>query len=98
MVQRLVSLGLAFVELLEAESARFKMNFKQVLVTTGLVLVGAVVVAGTLTAASGLLLWSAFLALSPEVGSAGAALILGAGLWIVVGGAVWLVANRLGSK
>ena len=98
MVQRLVGIGLAFVELLEAESARFRVNVKQVLVTAGLVAMGAVLVSVTLSVASGFLFWSAYLALSPEVGSAAAALILGAGLWIVVGGAVWLVANRLRSK
>ena len=98
MVQRLVGLGLAFVELLEAESARLKLNFKQILATTGLVIVGAVVVAGTLSAASGFLLWAAFLALEPAVGTAGAALVLGAGLWILVGGGAWIAANQLKNK
>ena len=95
MVQHLVALGLAFVELLEAEAARLKLNAKQVLVTGALILIGAVLVAGMLSAASGLLLWAAFLGLRTSVGQAPAALILGAGLWIVVGGASWFVANRL---
>lgn len=98
MVQHLVALALAFVELLEAEAARLKLNVRKVLATGALVLMGAVLAAGVLSAASGLLLWAAFLGLQGSVGTAPAALILGAGLWVVVGGGAWLVAKRLRSS
>jgi len=97
-VQHFVGLALAFVELLEAEAARLKLNVRKVVATGALVLMGALVAAGILSAASGLLLWAAFLGLEGSVGRAPAALILGAGLWIVVGGASWLVANRMRSS
>lgn len=95
MVQQFVALGLTFVELIEAEAARLKLNIRKVLATSALVLMGALVAAGILSAASGLLLWAAFLLLRESLGPAEAALILGASIWIVVGGAAWLVANRL---
>lgn len=95
MLQHFVALGLAVVELLEAEAARLKLSGRRLLVTGALVLMGALLAAGLLAAASGLLLWAAFLWLRASVGQAPAALILGAGIWIVVGGASWLVANRL---
>lgn len=98
MVQHFVALGLAFVELLEAEAARLKLNVRKVLATGALVLMGALLAAGMLSAASGLLLWAAFLGLRGSVGTAPAALILGAGIWILVGGASWLVAHRLRSS
>ena len=98
MVQHFVGLALAFVELLEAEAARLKLNIRKVVATSALVLMGALVAAGILSAASGLLLWAAFLGLEGSVGRAPAALILGAGLWILVGGASWLVANRMRSS
>ncbi len=95
MVQHFVALGLAFVELLEAEAARLKLNVRQVLTSAALVLMGALVAGAMLSAASGLLLWASFLALQPAVGTALAALILGVGIYIFVGGAAWLVANRM---
>ncbi len=95
MVQHFVGLGLAFVELIEAEASRLKVNIRKMLVTGALVLMGALLAAGILSAASGLLLWAAFLGLRASVGQAPAALILGSGIFIVVGGAAWLVANRL---
>lgn len=95
MVQHFVALGLAVVELLEAEAARLKLNVRKVLVTGALVLIGAVLAAGVLAAATGLLLWAAFLGLRTNFGPAEAALLLGAGLWFVIGGATWLAARRL---
>lgn len=95
MVQHFVGLGLAFVELIEAEASRLKLNVRKLLVTVALVLMGALVAAGMLSAASGLLLWAAFLGLQASVGQAPAAVILGTGIFVVVGGASWLVASRL---
>jgi hypothetical protein len=94
-VQHFVGLGLAFVELLEAEAARLKLNVRQTLLTGALVLMGALVAAGMLTTASGLLLWAAFLGLRASLGPAPAAIVLGVGIYLIVGGASWLVANRL---
>ncbi len=95
MVQHFVALALTFVELLEAEAARLKLNVKKVLATGALVLMGALVAAGLLSAGTGLVLWAAFLGLEGSVGQAPAALILGVAIWIVVGGASWLVAKRM---
>lgn len=95
MVQHLVGVALAFVELLEAEAAKLKLNVRKVLVTGALAIAGALVAATLLSAASGLLLWSAFLALRPAVGQAPAALIVGLGVWVLIGGASWIVVNRL---
>ncbi len=95
MVQHLVGVVLALVELIEAEAARLKLNIRKLLVTGALVAVGAVIGSFVLLVATGFLLWSFFLALLPGMTPAQASLTVGLVIWLLVGGAAWLVASRL---
>ncbi len=95
MVQHLVGLLVAFVELLEAEAERFTLGLRKLLVTGAMLAVGASLVAALLLAASGLVLWSLYLALAPLMPEALAALTVGLVVWLVVGGGAWLVIARL---
>ncbi len=95
MVQHLVGVILALIELLEAEAERLKLTLRKLLVAGALLIVGAVVGSFVLLVATGFLLWSFFLALLPWMTEAQAALLVGGVIWLVVGGALWLVANRL---
>ncbi len=95
MVQHLVGLLVAFVELLEAEAERFTLGLRKLLVTGAMLAVGASLVAALLLAASGLVLWSLYLALAPLMPEALAALTVGLVVWLVVGGGAWLVITRL---
>jgi len=94
-VQHLVGLLVAFVELLEAEAERFTLGLRKLLVTGAMLAVGASLVAALLLAASGLVLWSLYLALAPLMPEALAALTVGLVVWLVVGGGAWLVITRL---
>jgi hypothetical protein len=94
-VRHLVALLVAFVELLEAEAERLTLGLRRVLVTGAMLAVGASLVGALLLAASGLLLWSFYLALAPLMPEALAALTVGLVVWLVVGGGAWLVAARI---
>lgn len=94
MLQHLVALLTAFVDLFEAEGQRLQLALRKVLVA-GVVLavVGTVVGAG-LIAASGFLLWAFYLALAAELSSALAALIVGLVAWLLLGGVLFLIVRR----
>lgn len=95
MVRHLVGLLVAFVELLEAEAERVTLGLRRVLVTGAVLAVGAALVSALLLAASGLLLWSFYLALAPLMPEALAALTVGLVVWLVVGGGAWLAVSRI---
>jgi hypothetical protein len=94
-VRHLVDLLVALVELLEAEADRLRLGLRRLLVTGAMLAVGATLVGALLLAASGLLLWSLYLALAPLMTDALAALTVGLLVWLVVGGGAWLVADRI---
>lgn len=95
MLQHLVALLIALIELLEAEADRLKLGVRGLLVTGALVAVGASVGAAMLVAASGLLLWAFYLALLPVTSAAVSALIVGLVVWLLIGGGAWLAVQRL---
>jgi hypothetical protein len=95
MVQHLVALLIAFIELLEAEAQRLKLGVRGLLVTVAMIAVGASVAAAGLVAASGLLLWAFYLALLPVTSAAASALIVGLVVWLLIGGGAWLAVQRL---
>jgi hypothetical protein len=94
-VRHLVGLLVAFVELLEAEAERLTLGLRKLLVTGAMLAVGASLVGALLLAASGLLVWSLYLALAPLMPEALAALTVGLLVWLVVGGGAWLVVTRI---
>jgi hypothetical protein len=95
MVQHLVALLIALIELLEAEADRLRLGVRGLLVTGALVVVGASVGAAMLVAASGLLLWAFYLALLPVTSAAVSALVVGLVVWLLIGGGAWLAVQRL---
>ena len=95
MLQHLVALLIALIELLEAEADRLKLGVRGLLVTGALVAIGASVGAAMLVAASGLLLWAFYLALLPVTSAAVSALIVGLVVWLLIGGGAWLAVQRL---
>jgi hypothetical protein len=94
-VQHLVALLIALVELVEAEADRLKLGVRKLLVAGALAAVGASVGAAMLVAASGFLLWGFYLALLSVVSAAWAALIVGLVVWLLIGGGAWLAVQRL---
>ena len=95
MVQRVVALLIAVVELLEAEADRLTTGIRRLLVTGALVAIGAALVAAGLVGGGGFLLWSLYLTLLTRMPDATAALIVGLGVWLLLGGATWLAVRRL---
>lgn len=95
MVQRVVALLIAVVELLEAEADRLTTGIRRLLVTGALVAIGATLVAAGLVGGGGLLLWSLYLTLLARMPDALAALIVGLGVWLLLGVATWLAVLRL---
>jgi len=94
-VQRVVALLIAVVELLEVEADRLTMSVRRLLVTGALVAIGTAVVAAGLVGGSGFLVWSLYLTLLARMPAALAALIVGLGAWVLLGGATWLAVLRL---
>ena len=98
MVQHLVGLLLAVVELLEAEAERLQLNVRHLLVSGAVAVIAAIVAGGALLTGSVFLAWAFYAALRPPFGEALAALTVGLTVWIVAGGATWLVFNKLRKK
>ncbi len=94
MLQHLVALLTAFVDLFEAEGQRLQLALRKVLVAGVVLAVVATVVGAGLIAASGFLLWAFYLALAAELSSALSALIVGLVAWLLLGGALWLIVRR----
>jgi len=94
-VQRVVALLIAFIELLEAEADRLTAGIRRLLVTGALVAIGTTLVAAGLVGGGGFLLWSLYLTLLTRMPDAMAALIVGLGVWLLLGGATWLAVQRL---
>ncbi len=95
MVQHVVGMLLALVELLEAESERLRVGVRRLVVEGAVALIAATAVGGMLVIGSVFVLWAFFAALRPALGEAWSALIVGLVVWIVLGGATWLVSAQL---
>jgi hypothetical protein len=94
-VQRIVALLIAVVELLEVQAERLTTGVRRLLVTGALVAVGAALVAAGLIGGGGFLVWSLYLTLLARMPEALAALIVGLGVWLLLGGVTWLAVVRL---
>jgi hypothetical protein len=95
MVQHVVGMLLALIELLEAEAERLNANVRRLVVEGAVALIAASAAGGLLVLGSVFVLWAFFAALRPALGEAWAALIVGVVVWTVVGGATWLVSERM---
>lgn len=98
MIERLVRVMLAFVELMEAESQRLALGARKLLATGAIVIIGALVAGGALMVGSAFLLWSCYAALLPHLGVPLAALTVGLSIWIVIGGGTWLALRKMRQK
>ncbi len=94
MLQHVVGILLALIELLEAEAERFRANVRRLVVEGAIALIVASVIGGTLVVGSVFVLWGFYAAMRPALGEAWAALIVGFVVWIVMGGAAWLIFGR----
>lgn len=95
MIERLVRVLLAFVELLEAESQRLALGARNLLATGAIVIVGALVAGGALMVGSAFLIWSYYAVLLPHLGVPLSALAVGSSIWIVIGGGTWLALRKM---
>ncbi len=95
MVQHVVRLLLAVVELIEAEAGRLQRSAKGLLVRGAVAAIVATAAGGALFTGSVFLSWSFYAALRPRLGEALAAGTVGLTMWIVAGGVAWLVLARL---
>lgn len=95
MVQHVVGILLAVVELLEAEAERLNANLRRLVVEGAVALAFATAAGGLLVLGSVFVLWAFFTAMRPSLGESWSALIVGLVVWTVVGGATWLVSERM---
>lgn len=95
MVQHIVGVLLAAVELLEAEAARLKVNARQLVMNGAVAVIVAIAAGGALATGTVFLSWAFYAALRPSMGDALAAMTVGLTVWIVAGGAAWLAIGRL---
>lgn len=84
MVQSLVDVLIALIELLEAEAEALRKNAKRLGFAAAVIAVGASVATLLLLAGSALLIWSLYLALAAPLGPALSALLCGLVLWAIV--------------
>lgn len=95
MLQHVVGILLALIEVLEAEAERFRANVRRLVVEGAVALIVATAAGGMLVVGTVFVLWAFYTAMRPALGEAWAALIVGLVVWIVVGGATWLIFGRL---
>ncbi len=87
---RLIALGLALTNLVEAEGRSVRRNASRVASRFAtLIVLGMIFLLGTGFALAGL-----FLVLEPQTGAAGAAFITGLATMALSGGAAWATADR----
>lgn len=87
---RLIGLGLALVNLVEAEGRSARRNVSRLAArAAALFALALIFLLGVMFS-----LWGLFLVLEPQVGPPGAALITGLATMTLSGGAAWLTADR----
>lgn len=87
---RLIALGLALTNLVEAEGRSFRRNAGRVGARIAtLFVLGLIFLLGVIFALGGV-----FLVLEPQMGAAGAAFVTGMGTMAISGIAAWLTADR----
>jgi len=95
MVRGLAELGIAFVELAEAEGKRLASGTRRMAAAVaGMVVVG-VVAGGMLTVGTGLLVWALYELLADYLVRPAALAVTGLAVWVLFGGAAWLAISAM---
>lgn len=98
MLRNLTELGIAFVELVEAEARSLASGTKRTAAMAAGMVIVAMVAGSMLVIGTGLLIWSLYTVLDEYFTTAGALALTGAAVWLVFGGGAWLAISAMRRK
>ncbi len=95
MVRSLAELGIAFVELAEAEGKRLATGTKRTAAAVAGMVIVAMVAGAMLVVGTGLLVWALFALLQDYLVMPAALAVTGLAVWVLFGGAAWLAISAM---
>lgn len=95
MLRSLAELGIAFVELAEAEGKRLASGTKKTAAAVAGMVIVATVAGATLAVGTGLLVWALYALLAGYFVMPAALALTGLAVWLVVGGGAWLAISAM---
>ncbi len=95
MVRNLAELGIAFVELVEAEARSLATGTKRTAAAAAAMVIVAMVAGSMLVIGTGLLIWALYTVFTDYFTTAGALALTGAAVWLVFGGGAWLAISMM---
>ncbi len=95
MVRNLAELGIAFVELVEAEARSLASGTKRTAAAAAAMVSVAMVAGSMLVIGTGLLIWALYTVFTDYFTTAGALALTGAAVWLVFGGGAWLAISMM---
>ena len=95
MVRSLADLGIAFVELAEAEAKRLATGTKRTAAAVAGMVIVAMVGGGTLVIGTGLLVWALYALLEDYFVTPAALALTGLAVWVLFGGGAWLAISAM---
>lgn len=98
MLRSLTELGIAFVELVEAEARSLASGSKRVAAMAAGMIVLAMVAGSMLIIGTGLLIWALYEVFTEYFTTAGALALTGGAVWLVFGGGAWLAISVMRRK
>jgi hypothetical protein len=98
MLRSLAELGIAFVELAEAEGKRLASGTKKTAAAVAGMVIVATVAGATLAVGTGLLVWALYALLAGYFVMPAALALTGLAVWLVVGGGAWLAITAMRRK
>jgi hypothetical protein len=98
MLRSLAELGIAFVELAEAEGKRLASGTKKTAAAVAGMVIVATVAGATLAVGTGLLVWALYALLAGYFVMPAALALTGLAVWLVVGGGAWLAISAMRRK
>ncbi len=95
MVRSIADLGIAFVELVEAESKRLAAGTKKVAAAVAGMVIVAMVAGSMLIIGTGLLIWSLYEVLEGYFTTPAALALTGVAVWVLIGGGALLAIGMM---
>lgn len=95
MLRSLAELGIAFVELAEAEGKRLASGTKRTAAAVAGMVIVATVAGATLAFGTGLLVWALYSLLAEYFVVPAALALTGLAVWLVVGGGAWIAISAM---
>lgn len=95
MLRNLTELGIAFVELVEAEARALAAGTKRTAALVAGMVIVALVAGSMLIIGTGLLVWALYTVFEEYFTTAGALALTGAAVWVVFGGGAWLAISMM---